>query len=162
MNESENHANTRGIRKLVIVSLIVISVVAVFVIIFKRPSYDLEKVHVDLRNLKEPFLSVDCMYFLDGGSIGMAVVDCDGKELKLAIPVDDNWERGDDYKRLFIGAAHKSDKRAAEVEFSEDTRIFISETARKYATSGEARDHFLIALGTIGDRISAVVRKVWQ
>jgi hypothetical protein len=84
---------------------------------FFRPSaaYDLDRVNVRLRSLQTPYQVVRTAYYLDGGSIGIEIVDRDGRREQFCLPS----HLGDTnrYSRVFVGAMH--DRKAGAVEVTE-------------------------------------------
>lgn len=86
--------------------------------------YDIRNVHPSLRGLVAPYRSVSTAYYMDGGSIGVSIVDGGGSRLDLALPVAADGP-GRTYPRLFIGATHTSKPGAVEVPFSKDTRLML-------------------------------------
>jgi hypothetical protein len=87
------------------------------------PKYDLRRVSPALRGLVLPCKSVEADYYLDGGSIGLTLVDGSGRTLRLALPVSGNGTGP--YLRLFINATNFQEPCAVEVPFNEDTRRMI-------------------------------------
>jgi len=74
-------------RKTLLISLVFFAILAVAVLSWPTAGYDLNRVHPSLRQLATPYQTVGTSYFLDGGSIGVAIVDRDGRRLLLALPV---------------------------------------------------------------------------
>jgi len=104
-------------------------------------SYDFTNVHPIIQNLKQPYQNVYVSYYLDGGSIGIRIIDQDGQQLKLALPISE----GPEYRKLYQGATHHTETNAVEIVFSEDTRKYLIDTIEHYAESID-RDISLIAL----------------
>ena len=101
--------------------------------LWQTSAYDINRVHPKLRELSAPIRSVQTAYFLDGGSIGLRIVDSSGRLLELALPVSEDHT----YYRLFIGALHMHRTNAVEVEFTEDTRRMLVALIEHNDTSSE-------------------------
>lgn len=122
--------------------------------------YNFSRVHPSIRNLKRPYQRVDPIYYLDGGSVGVEIVDRDGETLLLAFPVDWNPRDGETYHRLFVGATYCDFPGAVEVEFTEDTREYVAELIAQ-CPPGEERDHALLALrGSCCDYVGFIARTI--
>ncbi len=110
-------------RRKLLIAITVFALVVTIALLWPTAGYDLNRVHPKLRELSQPFRSVQAGYFLDGGSIGMTLADSSGRVLKLALPVALNG--GQTYPRLFLGATHIKGTNAVEVEFTKDTRRML-------------------------------------
>jgi hypothetical protein len=130
-------------KKLAILALVTLVVVAIL-LLRPLPSYEMAHVHPSIRGLQQPFRSVTVEWYLDGGSIGMDITDRDGKLLQLAIPVDEKGRRN--FHRLFVGAKHSLTDGAVEIEFTQDTRLFLYDAVSYFAKPDTERDVALIAL----------------
>jgi hypothetical protein len=107
--------------------------------------YDLAGVHPSIRSLRQPYQRVIADYFLDGGSVGLEIIDRDGQKVQLAIPIYDGPEDTNKYHRLYLGARYFKRTNAVEIPFSRDTKMFLADIIRRNAT-GPDRDLSLIAL----------------
>ena len=124
------------------------------------PDYDLERVHPSLRSLARPYRSVETGYYLDGGSIGITIVDAKGQVLELALPVEDgSWYPAGWYPQLFIGATTENSPGAVEVDFSEDTRAMLFAIIEEYDSSA---DDSLAALIAFRASPRDLARGVWM
>ena len=123
----------------------VCALVLALLVIFLWPTagYDISRVYPKLRELSSPYQSVKTAYYLDGGSIGVAITDRDGHKLELALPV--SAKNGRSYPQLFVGAMHASKTNAVEVEFAEDTRRMLISTIEEFRTRIDS-DAALLAL----------------
>ena len=119
-------------RKLFIVGGGLVLLVIV-VMLWPTSAYDINRVHPKLRELSAPIRSVQTGYFLDGGSIGLRIIDGSGQVLELALPISEDHT----YDRLFIGALHMRWTNAAEVEFTQDTRRMLVALIERHDASGE-------------------------
>jgi len=131
-------------RKTLIISLVFFATVAVTSLMWPTASYDLNRVHPSLRQLATPYQTVGTSYFLDGGSIGVVIVDRDGRRLLLALPV--SYQDGRKYPQLFIGATHTSKTGAVEVAFSQDTRRMLISVIERHRSSADLSDSALVSL----------------
>jgi hypothetical protein len=131
-------------RKTLIVSIVCFAILAVAALLWPTASYDLNRVHPSLRQLATPYQSVSTGEYLDGGSIGVVIVDRDGRRLLLALPV--SYEGGRKYRKLFVGATHTSKTGAVEVAFSDDTRRMLISVMEDHRSSPGDSDSALVSL----------------
>jgi len=101
-------------------------------------------VHPNLRDLATPYQSVSTGYYLDGGSIGITIVDRNSRKCELALPVSS--EHGKSYPRLFIGATHIGKTGAVEVAFSADTRRMLISVVDQHRKSTDDSNIALVEL----------------
>jgi len=87
------------------------------------PTYDIAQVHSRLRALQQPYQSVKTGYYADGGSIGIEIVDRDGRREQFAIPA----HLGDTnrYTKVYVGALHDRKPEAIEIVQPEHTRRML-------------------------------------
>jgi hypothetical protein len=130
-------------RKLVISGSFLVIMVAVL-LLWPTAGYDISKVHSSLRQLATPYQSVSTGYYLDGGSIGITIVDREARKLELALPVSS--EGGRRHPRLFIGATYASATSAVEVAYTADTRRMLITIVEEYRAPGSDTDITLVAL----------------
>jgi hypothetical protein len=108
------------------------------------PSYDITRVKPRLRSLRQPYQSVKTGYKMDGGSIGIEIVDRDGKREQFALPA----HLGDTnrYTRVFVGSLHDRKPGTTEVMDAENTKRMLIQILA--ATPGRAPydDFCLVAL----------------
>lgn len=115
------------------------------------PGFDSTKVIPEIATLEKPFKTVVLQYWMDGGSVGITIVDVDGKELKACIPEPD-------HQRLYIGATHHWEKNTAkEIANPKDSISQLLTLIRTHdtfthsndlylaAASGRVRDYFRVA-----------------
>lgn len=131
-------------RKKLIISGLLFAILAAAVLLWPAAGYDISRVHSSLRELATPYQSVSTSYYLDGGSIGITIVDRDARRLELALPVSS--EAGRSYPQLFIGATHSSKTGAVEVAFSADTRRMLISVIEHHRTSADSSDIALVSL----------------
>jgi len=131
-------------RKKLIISVLLLVILLAVALLWPTAGYDISQVHPSLRELAAPYQSVSTGYYLDGGSIGITIVDRDALRLELAVPVSSDGGRR--YPRLFIGATHASATGAVEVAYNEDTRRMLIAIVEDYRASGSDTDIALVAL----------------
>jgi hypothetical protein len=130
-------------RKKLVISLFLLAILVAAVLLWPTASYDINRVHPSLGELATPYQSVSTDYYLDGGSIGITIVDRDAHKLQLALPVS---QRGRSYPRLFVGATYSSKTGAVEVAFSEDTRRMLISVIEHHRTAADSSDIALVWL----------------
>ena len=103
---------------------------ALFVIFQPGPSYDLPKVDPRLSGLRAPYQKVKTYYWADGGSIGIKIVDRDGRQEQFAIRA----KLGDTnpYTRVYVGALNDRLPGAVEVGEPEHTRRMLTRILSDY------------------------------
>lgn len=144
-------------KKKIIIAFLVFIGAAAITLLWPFTSYDIDRVLPDLRDLKMPYQTVGTGYYLDGGSIGITIVDRDSRKLELALPVSTNRS----YPRLFIGARNASESEAIEVTFSDDTRQMLISIIEKHHTSDDNSDIALVALrGAPRDHLRSYINGV--
>lgn len=101
------------------------------------PSYDESRIAPELSSLREPFQHVEGIFFMDGGSVGVQIIDADGVDQRFAIP---HWtlSSSGNPQQLYIGALHANREGAREIEYTEETRIRLAEILR----NAEGHDRF--------------------
>ena len=127
---------------------IAIALLAVFslaLLLWPFSPYDLSRVHPSIRSLPQPYQSVTADSYLDGGSVGIEIIDRDGQKIQLAIPIHDDPSDTRTYHRLYLGARYAKNTNAIEIAFTEDTKRYLANVIGRYAT-GPDRDCALIAL----------------
>ena len=129
-------------RKKLTISGIVLAMTIALVFLWPSPDYNLAAVEPTLRGLAMPYQSVNLVNWSDG-SVGIRILDREGHQLKLALPVSSTSGQTS-YDRLFVGAERSSDPGAVEVEFSEDTRRLLPVTMEKYRGFSDSTDVILI------------------
>jgi hypothetical protein len=129
-------------KKLLVVSLILAVGVAA-IVFWQSPSYSLSGVEPTLRGLAMPYQSVNVSPSVSG--IGIRILDRDGRQLKLALPVSASAGKSS-YLRLFVGAENSTDAGAVEVAFSADTRRLLIITLEKYRRFSDGTDFVLLQL----------------
>ncbi|HXD01341.1 MAG TPA: hypothetical protein VN048_18530 [Verrucomicrobiae bacterium] len=87
------------------------------------PRYDLALVEPRLLALKEPYQKVTTAFYADGGSIGIQIIDRDGRKEQFAIPA--RLGEKDHYTKVFIGAMYDQKPGAIEVSDSEQTKRML-------------------------------------
>ena len=95
----------------------------VFWIFRPSPSFDINRIEPRLRTLQQPYQSIKTAYYLDGGSIGIEIVDRDGKTEQFAIPANELEKKR--YARVFVGAMYANGPSAVAVSDSEQTKRML-------------------------------------
>jgi hypothetical protein len=130
-------------RKLIIV-VCLLAVLLTAALLWPTAGYDISRVLPQLRELSAPYQSVSTGYYLDGGSVGITIIDRDARTLELALPVSADGDSR--YPRLFIGASHASETNALEVAFTEDTRRMLIAIVEEHRSPTDDSDIALAAL----------------
>jgi hypothetical protein len=94
--------------------------------------------------LREPFTTVRAAYFLDGGSVGIEIVDRDGKRELFALP--GGLEERRRYSRLFVGAVHDRREGALEIDAPEHTKLMLIDILATYPRLSPEHDLCLASL----------------
>jgi len=130
--------------KKLVISVLLLAILVAAVLLWPTAGYDISKVHSSLRELVTPYQSVSTGYYLDGGSIGITIIDRDARRGEFAWPVSS--ERGRSCPKLFIGATHSSKTGPVEVAFSGDTRRMLISAIEHHRTSDDSSDIALASL----------------
>jgi len=134
-----------AMRKKLIIAIAIVAAAVPVLLLWPFPRYDPARVHPSIRTLRQPYQRVTADYYLDGGSVGLEIIDRDGQKLQLAIPIYDGPGDTRTYHRLYLGARYFKNTNAVEISFTEDTKRFLAEVIGRNAT-GPDRDLSLIAL----------------
>lgn len=122
----------------------------------------MSRVHPSVRELERPYQSVWTDFYLDGGSIGIRIVDRNSRTVELVFPVSIDSPRPLRYGRLFVGSVSPDDTNKLEVAHPEDTKRMLVEIVERYAPANQSRDVTLIELrGAPKDYVRAFVRRVF-
>jgi hypothetical protein len=105
---------------------------------------DLKLVEPRLAALREPFRFVQTIHCLDGGTIGIDIVDAKGNREQFAIVC----ELGSDdcYERVFVGAYHHSQPGAAPVAHPAETKQQLIRILARYSGNDPYTDAALAKL----------------
>ncbi len=124
------------------------------------PSYDIQRVHPRLRALQQPYQDIKTHLYLDGGSVGIEIVDRNGQQEKFALPVkvtvnpvNERWTTT--YKQVYIGAILKADPGAIEIADPENTKWMIASILQAYPKRTYYDD---VALAWLGRRPVDIMR----
>ena len=113
---------------------------------FFRPSagYDIDRVDARLRSLRTPYQLVKTAYYLDGGSIGIEIVDSDARREQFCLPS----HLGDTnrYSRVFVGALYDRKPRAVEITEPEQTKRMLIQALADMPKRTADDDFCLMAL----------------
>ena len=110
-------------KKLIFVTVLVALAIAAFWFFQPARRYDIELVHPRLRALQQPYQTVKTGYYMDGGSIGIEIIDRDGHREMFAVPS----HLGDTnrYAKVFVGAMHDRKPEAVEIVDPEHTKRML-------------------------------------
>jgi hypothetical protein len=131
--------------KKIVIATLATALVLLTLLFWPHLSFDFSRVHPRVQALQQPYQRVTADYYLDGGSVGIEIVDRDGQKLDLAIPIYDGPGDMRTYHRLYVGARYSSHTNAVEVVFTEDTKRYLADVIGRYAM-GPDRDSALLAL----------------
>ena len=96
------------------------------------PNYDVNQVCPQLLSLQKPYQSVKTSLYLDGGSIGIEIIDRDGHHEQFALPCHDDDTNYTDYSRVFVGALWRHKNEAVEITNPEPTKFMLVEILKDY------------------------------
>ena len=131
-------------KKVIIICCLIAVTVLAFWFFRSAPSYDIQRVDSRLRALQQPYRSVKTGYYMDGGSIGIEIVDRDGRMEQFAIPS----HLGDTnrYTKVFVGAMHDRKPGAIEITEPEHTKRMLVCILQDYPNRTAWDDFALMAL----------------
>lgn len=131
-------------KKVIIICSLVVAAVLAFWFFRSAPSYDIKRVDSRLRALQKPYQIVKTGYYMDGGSIGIEIVDRDGRTEQFAIPS----HLGDTnrYTKVFVGAMHDRKPGAVEIVEPEHTKRMLVCILQDYPNRTAWDDYSLMAL----------------
>jgi len=109
--------------KVVTICCLVVIPVLAFWFFRPAPGYDIQRVDSKLRALQRPYQSVKTEYYMDGGSIGIKIIDRDGRMEQFAIP--SHLGAPDRYTKVFVGAMHDRTQGAVEIIKPEHTKRML-------------------------------------
>jgi len=129
--------------KFAIVSLVIVIGLMLW-LFWPGPAYDPERVHPRLRALQQPYQSVKAVYYMDGGSIGIEIVDRGSSREQFALP----HHLGDTnrYTKVFVGALYDRKHGAEEISDPEHTKRMLIEILRKTPNRHAWADFCLMSL----------------
>src|SRR5260221_9101537 len=101
--------------------------------------FSMSRVDPSVRKLQEPFQLVWTDFWLDGGSVGIRIVDRDSRTVEFTLPVFIDSPRPPRYDRLFVGDVHFSTN-VVEVPHPEETKRMLADIVDRYVSSGPQHD----------------------
>lgn len=149
----------KRIIKYILWSILFAIIISILWIIRPCTSYDKSIIDKKLTSLEEPFKSVGSSYYLDGGSVGIEIIDNNNIVLKIALPVID-FERS--YEQIYFGTCHigSSDEGIAEVKNSAETKLMLQDILHRYSKGNPQLVLGLCALrGRVIDYIKIIYHK---
>ncbi len=134
-----------GTGKKICLGLGVLCAAAVLFVVFQPgPSYDPSRVDSRLLALEPPYQSVRTAFWTDGGSVGIEIIDRDGKREQFAIPA--RLGETNRYSKVFVGALYDRKPGAIEIAEPEHTRRMLICIVRDYPHRTADHDFCLMAL----------------
>jgi|GEM_PF-1547291 hypothetical protein len=133
--------------KIVLATIIAIPILILAVWSFwPLPSYDANRVCSQLRSLQTPYQKVKTVGFLDGGSVGIEIIDRNGQHEQFALPC--GWDNTNyhAYSRVFVGALWNHRAGAIEITNLEPTKLMLVEILRDYPNRNAMDDASLLFL----------------
>jgi hypothetical protein len=73
--------------KRVAIAIAAVAVLSLVLALRRFSSYSISRVDPRIRGLQQPFQTVNTGFYLDGGSVGIEIIDRDGKKIQLATPI---------------------------------------------------------------------------
>lgn len=106
---------------------------------------DPRMVEPNLRALEAPYQKVVTTSIGDGGSMGLRIVDCNGKVLDFCLPapMDEPTLR---YNKLFMGSTYYTEPGSSEVPNAHHTKLRLAETIRSQTKPDPENDVFVYRL----------------
>ena len=102
--------------------VVLLSLAASLFIAFQPdPRYDREKVHPRLLSLQQPYKTVRTYYFMDGGSIGIEIVDREGRKEQFAVLA--LMGEPNPYTRVLVGGLHHRAPGAVELHDASGNQV---------------------------------------
>ncbi len=132
--------------------LLVVLIVSIAWLYRPYPSIDSSQVAPEIRALSQPYREVVVSYFLDGGTLGVAITDSGGEELLCSIAAPD-------YDKLYLGAMHFSEKGAVSVADPEDSILQVLEIVRGHHEPMHQND---LAIAGVTKRVRDYARVIWR
>ncbi|HHU16151.1 MAG: hypothetical protein ACOX7Q_13410 [Kiritimatiellia bacterium] len=120
---------------------------------------DLRRVEPKLRALETPYREVKAFSFGDGGSMGLEIIDRNGKALVFCLPapMDEPTLR---YNKLFMGAIYYTEPGSSEVPNAHHTKLRLAEIIRSQTKADDDNDVFVYRLsGRWSDLLRFVMRE---
>jgi len=123
-------------------------------------SYDKSIIDERLTSLEEPFKSVGAGYYMDGGSVGIEIVDKNDTTLKIALPVIDFGDNRS-YEEIFFGACHHNNLEDGSIEVKNpaETKLMLQDILHRYSNNDQRID---IALCAIRGRAVDYIRLIYH
>jgi hypothetical protein len=107
-----------------------IALVAFVVWVWPESPIDMTKVHPELRTLQFPLKQVEIGSYLDGGSVGMRLVDATGKKLEFNLPCTPPLGT---LQALRFGSMEPSPERSTVVQSPKETERYLQRLADEHA-----------------------------
>lgn len=145
-------------KRFVIVSLIIVTTLGI--VFAYSPGYDLMRVHPRLRALQPPYRSIETVFYSDGGSIGITLIDCNGRIEQFASPA--YLGDPDPHSKLFVGTLHAMHPGAIEITDPGQTRLMLIHILQQYPRRVTRDDFALMQLSRRPIDISRCLIHRWH
>lgn len=106
---------------------------------------DPRMVESSLKALEAPYKEVETISFGDGGSMGLRIVDRNGKTLEFCLPapMDEPSLR---FNKLFMGSIYYTEPGSSEVQNAYHTKLRLAEILRSQTKADGGNDLFVYRL----------------
>jgi hypothetical protein len=116
------------------------AIILAFLLLFPFSTYDMARVHPSIGTLQKPYRSVTVGYYLDGGSVDLAITDRGGRQLRFFFPVEHGSGKTHEYVRLLIEETAHDVTNSTEVVLNNDTKKCLAEIIDHHGMSGPDSD----------------------
>jgi hypothetical protein len=141
------------------VSLILVVAIAALWLASARRRPTSALVEPRLVALEQPFERVSACYYLDGGSVGVEIVDARGRCEQFAIPC--HMGSDERYERVFVGALYDDKPGAVQVADSYATKQELAYLLAKYSNGDPYTDLALAMLsGRPDDYLRVLIHRM--
>ena len=123
---------------------------------YPRPASHL--VEPRLIALQEPYTRLETSYFADGGSIGILIVDANGREEKFALP--NRMMRNENHDKVYVGALYLTHSGAVPVANSEATKQELIRVLANYRSDPQVESKLAILSGRWRDMARATANRL--
>jgi hypothetical protein len=115
-----------------------------------RPDHkpNMTEVIPELSGMKEPFKRIHSVYYLDGGTVGIQLIDQQDNEISFSLPAP--LGGNDRYKELFKGALHYNEEGSQEISNPQETKARLAQILRSNPNFNQETD---IALASMTGRL---------
>ena len=144
-SEADHWAQKRVVRKFPLIICCALGLAAVAFWFFQPvQTFDIQRVDSRLLSLQQPYRTVKTAYYADGGSIGIEIIDRDGRLQQFAIP--SHFGDSNRYTRVFVGSMCDRTPGAIEIINPEHTKRMLISVLQANARRSAWDDLALMAL----------------